>query len=342
MTTTFSPASQMMLRHASFFSDRHVIFAGDIQDSLPVSWDAKHVRAHLTAYQHYQKLVSKMGDDVEFSAVPSEKLFHNMNTLIYYWPKNKREAHFQLTYLRALLPEDSDIFIVGENRSGIRSCEKLLREEGKIKKIDTARRCSLYHFSDTMKPIFDLTPWWHTYTLADHTQIKTLPGVFSSEHLDEGSRLLLHTLYEHPQIVKGHVLDMGAGAGVIAVSLAKINTISHVTLCDINATALLASKMTLECNHVEGQVIASNVFSDISKRYDLIVSNPPFHEGIKTDYTATESLIREAKRHLIPGGHLCLVANVFLPYAALLDRFFGSHRVLKQTSKFKVYLAQHA
>lgn len=341
MITTLSPASQMMLRHKNFFKNRNILFAGDLQDALAAHWNAKNVYAHLTMYQRYQQLADKMGERVVFSLMPDVAFVENIDTLIYFWPKSKREAQFQLTYLRALLQDNVDIFIVGENRSGVRSCEKYLNDEGEIRKVDTARRCSLYHFKENKKPIFDLTSWWQRYFLSDNTCIMTLPGVFSAEHLDEGSRLLLESLHDMPQIIYGNILDVGSGAGVLSACIGKIKPEVQLTLSDVNAAALVASQATLEANQLHGHIIASNIFSNIEESYDLIMSNPPFHEGIQTDYTASESLIREAKKHLKPGGHLCLVANAFLPYAILLDHFFGMHRVLKQTSKFKVYLTQH-
>ncbi|WP_457292125.1 methyltransferase, partial [Pseudomonas azotoformans] len=74
-------------------------------------------------------------------------------------------------------------------------------------------------------------------------------------------------------------------------------------------------------------------------RFDMIISNPPFHEGLQTSLHAAEQLIRGAAKHLNIGGHLRIVANAFLPYAALLDATFGSHEVLAQNGRFKVYQA---
>lgn len=60
----------------------------------------------------------------------------------------------------------------------------------------------------------------------------------------------------------------------------------------------------------------------------MIISNPPFHDGLQTSFHAAEMLIRGATGHLHVGGKLRIVANSFLPYPALLDAAFGSHEVL--------------
>ena len=113
----------------------------------------------------------------------------------------------------------------------------------------------------------------------------------------------------------------------------------RLTLCDVHAAAIEASKATLAINGFEGEVFPSNVFSDVTGRFDLILSNPPFHEGRETSLDAAQTLIRGAVKHLNTGGELRIVANAFLPYPQVLDETFGSHEVLAQNGRFKVYRA---
>ncbi len=94
---------------------------------------------------------------------------------------------------------------------------------------------------------------------------------------------------------------------------------------------------TLAANGLEGEVFASNVFSEVKGRFDMIISNPPFHDGMQTSLDAAQTLIRGAVRHLNSGGELRIVANAFLPYPKILDETFGFHEVIAQTGRFKVY-----
>ncbi|MEH2920473.1 16S rRNA (guanine(1207)-N(2))-methyltransferase RsmC [Samsonia erythrinae] len=333
--SALTPASEVVLRHSDEFLSRRVLFAGDLQDTLPVQFEAASVRVHCNQYHHWQQMVKPLGESAQYGLVADAGLVADSDTLIYYWPKSKQEAEFQLRNLLSLLPVGAEVFVIGENRSGVRSAESVLADFVELVKIDSARRCGLYHGRIDKQTRFTLDDWWEEY-VTEGVTVKTLPGVFSRDGLDPGSQLLLSTFSPH---MKGKVLDIACGAGVLATVLAKQSPKLRLTLSDVSAAAVASSKATLAANGLEGSVIASNVYSDISGRFDMIVSNPPFHDGLQTSLQAAEMLIRGAVSHLPIGGQFRIVANAFLPYPALLDAAFGSHEVLAQTGRFKVYQA---
>jgi 16S rRNA (guanine1207-N2)-methyltransferase len=333
--SALTPASEALLRHSDDFTTSRILFAGDLQDDVPTQFDAPLVRVHCHQYHHWQMLRGRLGENAHFGLLTEPELFADIDTLIYFWPKSKQEARFQLWQLLANLPAQTDVFIIGENRSGVRSAETMLEDYCPMQKIDSARRCGLYHGKLTQAPEFSLDEWWQTYHIGN-TCVKTLPGVFSADGLDNGSQLLLNTF---SQPIKGKVLDIASGAGVLAAILASQSPQMKLTLTDVNAAALEASKATLLANQLTGEVKASNVYSDIPGRFDMIISNPPFHDGLQTSLQAAEGMIRGAAAHLHPGGKLRIVANAFLPYPDWLDATFGSHEVLAQNGRFKVYQA---
>ncbi len=336
--SVLTPASEVIVRHVDDFLNKRVLFAGDVQDELPAELDAASVRVHTAWYHHCLALQAKMpAENVQYGLVAEADFIRECDTLIYFWPKNKPEAQFQLFNLLSLLPLGSDVFVVGENRSGVRSAEPMLTDYCPLTKIDSARRCGLYHGSLENAPLFDPAAFWNSYQF-DGLTIKTLPGVFSRDGLDTGSQLLLST-FEAP--VSGTVADIGCGTGVLAAVLAKRFPGLVLTLSDVHAPALAASQATLDSNHLAGKVVVSDVYSGLPERFDLIVSNPPFHDGMHTNLQAAENLIRGAQAHLRIGGQLRIVANAFLPYPALLDAVFGNHTLLAQTGRFKVYQAVH-
>ena len=331
--SALSPASEVLLRHSDDFEQSRILFAGDLQDDLPARLDTAFSRAHTQQYHHWQVLSRQLGENVRFSLTAEATDVADCDTLIYYWPKNKPEALYQLTNILSLMPVGTDIFVVGENRSGVRSAEQMLAEFAPLNKVDSARRCGLYHGRLEKQPSFNADSYWGEYPL-DGLTIKTLPGVFSRDGLDVGSQLLVNTLTPH---TKGKVLDVGCGAGVLATVLASHSPKVRLSLCDVSAPAVEASRATLAANGIEGEVFASNVFSDVTGRFDMIISNPPFHDGLQTSLEAAQQLIRGAVRHLNSGGELRIVANAFLPYPKVLDETFGFHEVIAQTGRFKVY-----
>ncbi|XP_039275940.1 ribosomal RNA small subunit methyltransferase C-like [Nilaparvata lugens] len=274
--SALTPASEVMLRHSDEFIERRVLFAGDLQDSCRPNSSRGLRFDHRSRFRRQLRYAGLL------------------------LAEEQAEAQFQLCNILALLPVGVDVFVVGENRSGVRSAEPTLEGHVALVKIDSARRCGLYHGRLDAQTEFDLNDWWDSYQLHD-LEVKTLPGVFSRDGLDVGSSLLLSTLEKH---MKGKVLDIGCGAGVMASVMAKLSPKVKLTLSDVNAAAVESSRATLAANGIEGEVIVSNVYSDITGRFDMIISNPPFHDGLQTSLTAAETLIRGAVKHL-PIGASC-------------------------------------
>ena len=321
--------SQVLERHLSFFDGKSVLFAGGISDNFPQTLSSKCQSIQIwSCYFDYARTQSAVNFSVEFQ--------DQADLIVYYWTKNKQEVNFQLLQLLAQAPVSQEMLIIGENRCGVRSVERTLEPYGEIAKIDSARRCGLYHFSLQNKPHFELKNFWKTYqhSILEDLTIYSLSGVFSAAELDTGTELLLSTIDNK---IKGKVLDLGCGAGVIGSMIKKRAPNAQITMTDIHAMALESARKTLYENQLQGEVYASDVFSDIEGKFDLIISNPPFHDGIDTAYRAVTELITQAKWHLNQGGELRIVANAFLPYPELLRQHFGDYEVVAQTGKFKVY-----
>jgi len=114
-------------------------------------------------------------------------------------------------------------------------------------------------------------------------ELTTAGGVFSPEHLDEGTRVLLDTVPPPPR--SGHLLDLGAGWGPIALSLAMQSTDATVWAVDVNERALdlvrqNAARLGLDTvNAVLPDAVPEGV------RFATIWSNPPIRVG-KTELHA--------------------------------------------------------
>ena len=72
------------------------------------------------------------------------------------------------------------------------------------------------------------------------------------------------------------VLDIGTGSGAIALVLAKNRADWSVTAADISQNALDLASENAKRLDLEISFIKSDCFSEISSKYDIIVSNPPY------------------------------------------------------------------
>ncbi len=72
------------------------------------------------------------------------------------------------------------------------------------------------------------------------------------------------------------ILDIGTGSGAIAISLKSARPDWHVTASDISSEALQLAKENSDKNQASVDFIESDVFNQISGKFDVIISNPPY------------------------------------------------------------------
>jgi 16S rRNA (guanine1207-N2)-methyltransferase len=232
--------------------------------------------------------------------------------------------------------------VAGENRAGIRSVKAILEEgigpvvghcSGRHSVLWNAERSPGVGASRSFRHEFDVDAAGMTFRVVSY------PGVFSHGELDPGTKFLLEAL-DTPRFRRA--LDWGCGSGVIGTYLQLLCPESSVALVDSNAMALRSAEETMALNGIApGRIAASDGFSDVRGTFDLIVTNPPFHAGVKTELSVTERMIRESGRFLVPGGRLVLVANAFLRYPGVLRESFSEVRVLVENASYRVFEAKN-
>ena len=127
-------------------------------------------------------------------------------------------------------------------------------------------------------------------------------GVFSKKGLDFGTRTLLENINLNE--VKGDILDFGCGYGPIGIYLKKI-TNANIDMIDINERALKLANKNATLNNVKVNIFKSNIYENINKKYNIIVTNPPIRVGKKVLY----EILFKAKQYLKDNGQLWLVIN---------------------------------
>ncbi len=126
-------------------------------------------------------------------------------------------------------------------------------------------------------------------------------GVFSKDKIDLGSQTLVEAYFKHGR-KNIKVLDGGCGYGFIGITLSKVMG-CDVDFIDINNRALHLCKINLKQNKTAGKTFVSNVYENVTDKYDLIITNPPIRAG-KEIYM---KFIEEAFNHLNKDGELWFV-----------------------------------
>lgn len=113
---------------------------------------------------------------------------------------------------------------------------------------------------------------------------------FETEELVENTIKYINELFTEPV----DIIDLGCGSGVIGITLEKKVSTKTVDLIDISEKALeITHKNCVKLNS-KANIIQSDMFTNIDKKYDVIISNPPY---IKTD-EEIEEIVKNNEPHL--------------------------------------------
>jgi 16S rRNA (guanine1207-N2)-methyltransferase len=170
---------------------------------------------------------------------------------------------------------------------------------------------------------------------------KLIPTIFAEGKLDEGTRLLLEALEVRTTDV---ALDIGCGAGYIGMHIARLASKGHVTMVDASLATVDAARRKVEQSGLTNvMVLASDGTKALpGQRFDLVVTNPPFHLGGIQTTEIGERFIREAAQVLRPRGRLYLVANRFLKYEPAFRTCFQTVEEVGGNTRYKVLRATNA
>lgn len=128
-------------------------------------------------------------------------------------------------------------------------------------------------------------------------------GVFSKAHVDFATNFLINTIFDD---VRGNILDLGCGYGVIGISLSTNLNVKKITMCDINNRALNLAKRNADNNKLKDyEIIESDGFENIKEKFDTIITNPPIRAGKSVIYKMYE----DSKKYLNDSGAFYLVIN---------------------------------
>lgn len=290
----------------------------------------RRVRESLTANALTAKAVGQPIPNFAPAASPQLALLH--------LPKYLDLFEFYLRQLTPQVPLDFQLATAFQTRHFTpRILEIANRYAGKVEQSRAYKKARTLVLNDWKRAVYEEPP-----TTEINFQGKTyrqLPGVFSAGRIDYATQFLLEQ-WGRATALQGlptpkKILDIGVGNGVIGDQLLKHHYPGaelHGT--DVSHVAVESARLN---NPTANYLWADSLTKLPAVNFDLIVTNPPFHEGHRNVISTTLGLFEQAAQRLHPAGHLVVVANRHLNYATHLRRLLGEVVEVADNGKFVIY-----
>ncbi len=294
-------------------------------------------------------------NDFDFTGVNGTKF----DQVVYRLSKEKAVIHHILNSVYPLLSEQGKLILIGQKNDGIKRFSnnaELFFSESTTEKNGICYTTILSNLIATenrldddsyeiLRPIATLQAASLTTQQAEkNITLYSKPGTFGWEKVDAGSQFLISHLaaiveeyYKITNRYPEHLLDLGCGYGYLTMMTASMAFKQRIAT-DNNAAALLAMQHNANENQISVDVIAANCADEITTRVDLLLCNPPFHQGFQTDENLTNRFLEQSKNHLTQNGMAVFVVNAFIPLENKAKHYFRNITEVANNKKFKVFV----
>jgi len=279
-------------------------------------------------------------NDFEFSG------YGNLQRAAYRVSKEKRVVEHVLQALWQTLAPGGELWIAGYKQEGIKTFAA--RAAAAWQAIAMLQRgdggLHLYRFTrGEVAPMLLNEQDYHALMPVIECNGLTLyskPGIFAWDRIDAGSAFLLAQL---PAFLEGRdggtlqALDLGCGYGLLALVLLRAGC-ARVFATDNNAAAVAAAQrnLALVADQERFEVSLQDCADGLHAPVDLVLCNPPFHQGFTVEGALTDRFLAAARRLLKPGGEALFVVNAFIPLERKAAPLFADVRTLASDRSFKV------
>jgi 16S rRNA (guanine1207-N2)-methyltransferase len=360
---TIQPADVLVSEKVSFDSNKRVHYIGCGSGAAPVVHLLNNpfleiwvTEPNYTALEIAKKTfqlnnIPKITINPEISLFPEQTRF--FDAVIIYLPKGRKLLRRFLVEAFLTLKPGGELYLVGSNELGIQSATSDMHDLLKNKTIIAYKKGHRLIRSLKESEQDNAPNWYHepgilpnswikfdAAFLGKSMQFKSLPGVFSADHLDQGSLFLINNL---PDLTDSDVLDFGCGYGVIGIA-AVLRNANHVDMIDNHLFAIASAKENVSSLGIQNvSIMLSDGTSAISgNKYHYLITNPPFHVAKKVDFSITKNFIKEGHEILHPGGKIILVSNQFIRYERWIENIYGYVDCIATNNQFKIWSAKKA
>lgn len=278
---------------------------------------------------------------------------NSLDKIFYRVSKEKPVVHHLLNQAWRCLKPGGQLLLAGYKNEGTKTyiekiaklfgCSKNIHKNGPVYSSAISK-----HTEFDVEQTLDDSDYTQPRPIAQDSELKLIskPGLFGWNKVDAGSALLIEQLKQlpSPQNPAGTCLDLGCGYGylsIAAANLANCKDIHSWILTDNNAAALELALQNLQLNGLNGSVIAADAGKELAIKADLLLCNPPFHQGFGIDGDLTDKFLLSAKRLLAPNGIGLFVVNQFIPLERKAAPLFKHINLLIDNGSFKVIELRH-
>lgn len=249
-------------------------------------------------------------------------------------PRSRAEGRAMVAEAAARVRPGAPVWIDGQKTDGIDTMLRDLRGRAGVAASLVKAHGRIFAFAGG-----DAAPFadWQAQPLTPAEGFRTMPGVFSAEAVDRGSQLLAAAL---PAELKGRVADLGAGWGWLSAQVLARPGVKSLDLVEADHLALACARANVTDPRAAFHWADATSFKP-ERILDVVVMNPPFHQGRAADPALGAGFIAAAARMLSPAGVLWMVANRHLPYEAALSGAFREVAELQGDGGFKLFRASH-
>jgi len=290
----------------------------------------------------------QLGFAAQFSDFELEPIADNsLEKIFYRISKEKAVTHYLLNQARRILKPGGTLWLSGQKNEGIKTyiekasalfgCEKNICKDG----INYSAQLTKTQTAGEPLPD-DMYRQLRQCLNVGEFQIWSKPGLFGWNKIDQGSQFLIdevRRLLDESPVRFVNCLDLGCGYGYLTIA-AQTLSIDRFTLTDNNAAALHAASNNVRAM-ADARVIASDAGLQLTGKFDLILCNPPFHQGFSVDGDLTEKFLRSAAQHLEESGVAYFVVNQFIGLEKKALGIFNSIKLIAQNKSFKVVELRH-
>ena len=259
-------------------------------------------------------------------------------------PRSNAMLEHQLYQLRSVV-DDETFILAGGMTKEVRSVTLQLFEQiiGPVETTRAYKKSRLIRVERDQSLCEGDSPYPDAYELeVDRLyHITNHAGVFSRDHLDQGSRFLIEHM---PQSDEYHnIVDLGCGNGVLGIIAASFNPQARLLFTDESYMAIASAADNFKrafglSREAEFQV--DDCLSQVAESsQDLVLNNPPFHQQQSITDAIAWHMFRDSRRVLRHGGELWVVANRHLGYHAKLKKIFGNCKTVASNARFVVLRA---